>query len=155
MPLTYSTDERSTRDLQGLVRANLDAWGNLLAAARHVEADELGAFLADAARTREANAAQLQSLVALEQMDVPTTGTWRGRLRRWWTATRGALPDARAALLESIERSEAALLRRYEHALAGAEGTDLQELYAEQQASVREVHGRVRSALQVRAGGPG
>ena len=128
--------------LEPVVRTLANSSRTYAAAADRAGWDHLEQAFREIAERRERFADRLRAVI---DSDEARSGSLQGTLRKWWLAIRDELSEDQYGLLAELERSEDALLERYERTLEGPDvPAPLARILHEQLAEIRGTHAKIR-----------
>ncbi|QDU88284.1 hypothetical protein Pla175_16580 [Pirellulimonas nuda] len=137
--------DETVSKLVDLTRANLDSSKGFSDAAKTLDNQRLKKVFEEQSRIRSANAAELQSLVSINDNDPPEEGSWLAAMHRSWLAVRTALSsNDDQAVLEEAERGEDYIKKMYEDVLKETAGSAVNDILQAQYAGVKKTHDAVR-----------
>jgi uncharacterized protein (TIGR02284 family) len=141
-PATLSNDTISV--LQGLIQMNIDSHDGFREAADCAENVTIASLFRELAFQRSQQAAELQTLVALNRDRPQESGSVAAVLHRVWIDIRSALGGGTAAALIEAERGEDYIKSKYEEALINCAGSPVIDLLKGHYAAVKLSHERIR-----------
>jgi len=142
--------EKVTREIQDLIRLNIDSAEGFNASADLIEDKSLASQFRQYAAERAANAEELKATVAYNGEEPAQSGTASGTLHRWWLELKGKVTSGSThQILSEAERGEDSIKQRYERALKECAGSAVSDTLARQYAGVKATHDRIRDLRNV------
>ncbi len=145
-PETVATLSKETiSKLSDLTRANLDSSKGFSEAAKALDNPRLKKVFEEQSRVRSANAAELQSVVSINDSKPPEEGSFLAAMHRSWMAVRTAVSsNDDLVVLEEAERGEDYIKKMYEESLKETAGSAANDVLQKQYAGVKKTHDAVR-----------
>ena len=146
MTTVYTLNEDVARAVQSLVQMNEDAAEGFTKASEVVDDPELAGMFRTAALERRRLRDECEAILEGSSEPVPDGGTVVGMAHRWWMDLRGRLTGEESkALLQEVDRGEAALLTAYEEAAARSDIAELDDMLERHIESVRTTRDRMNA----------
>ena len=132
-------------ELQSLILLNLDSLAELSESAERVDHPEIASLFRSIATERNAQAAELQSIVRYAGKEAVTCGTPAGTFHNIWIDLRSAVSGNDShAILAAAERGEDYINAAYENVLDRTYGFPLYATISQHSATVKASHDRIR-----------
>ena len=131
-------------ELQSLIQLNLDSLAGLRDSAERIDHPEIVSLFRSIATDRNAQAAELQSIVRYAGKEAMTCGTAAGTLHNIWIDLRSAVNgNDPHAILALVERGEDYVKAAYEKVLDRAYGFPLHTTISQHSAKINASHERI------------
>lgn len=150
---TMNLPKKSINWLQDLIQVNLDSRDGFKEAADNLDATsgDLPGMFRRLASERDAQAMELQAMVASNAEKPTESGSFSAAAHRTWMDIRAALGGGEHAMLSEAERGEDHVKAKYEEALKDLAGCACCSTLQRHYAAVRTSHDRVRDLRDAHA----
>jgi len=142
-------NQETVETLQELVQVNIDSRDGFRYSAEKMDIPAVVTYFEELAAQRDAQAAELQDLIAASGEEPKDSGSFAASLHRSWLGIKEALGGGDQSVLNEAERGEDKIKEKYEEALQNNPATAVSDLLHRHMQNIKASHDRVRELRDV------